>query len=229
MSGSGGFYKYRCKYFLTHDCPNWVFVNYAPCADCCAAGRDMDNLGEDPSASHHPFLYGASPEFEIGVPIFQDGILRYTFAGMASSYEPSADFASWMTLRPPLLDGSMALPSPYPPPPPQSPHHLQQRQQPPHHLQQQPLHLQMQQQPLPPYLAHPGQQHLQHTFVQEQPAIPPHLQQHQAALKLQGSSPARQGVKMQLPPHAASKAFPASTAAGVGDMLPAGTPGMSVF
>lgn len=37
MSGSGGFYKYRCKYFLTHDCPNWVFVNYAPCADCCVS------------------------------------------------------------------------------------------------------------------------------------------------------------------------------------------------
>ena len=37
MSGSGGIYKYRCKYFLTHDCPNWVFVNYAPCADCCVS------------------------------------------------------------------------------------------------------------------------------------------------------------------------------------------------
>ncbi|KAI7784288.1 hypothetical protein SLS64_007050 [Diaporthe eres] len=24
MSGSGGFYKYRCKYFYTHNCTNWA-------------------------------------------------------------------------------------------------------------------------------------------------------------------------------------------------------------
>lgn len=34
MSGAGGFYKYRCKYFYTHNCPNWVWVNNAPCASC---------------------------------------------------------------------------------------------------------------------------------------------------------------------------------------------------
>src|ERR1700712_5753689 len=34
MSGSGGYYKYRCKYWLTHNCPNWVWVNNAPCAHC---------------------------------------------------------------------------------------------------------------------------------------------------------------------------------------------------
>ncbi|KAK3933646.1 hypothetical protein QBC46DRAFT_107294 [Diplogelasinospora grovesii] len=38
---SGGFYKYRCKYyFYTHNCPNWVWVNNAPCASCLADGRD---------------------------------------------------------------------------------------------------------------------------------------------------------------------------------------------
>lgn len=31
---SGGFYKYRCKYFYTHNCQNWVWVNNAPCATC---------------------------------------------------------------------------------------------------------------------------------------------------------------------------------------------------
>ncbi|KAK3943199.1 hypothetical protein QBC46DRAFT_378508 [Diplogelasinospora grovesii] len=40
MSGSGGFYKFRCKYFYTHDCPNWVWVSHAPCASCLADGRD---------------------------------------------------------------------------------------------------------------------------------------------------------------------------------------------
>lgn len=34
MSGSGGFYKYRCKYFYTHNCANWVWVNNTPCATC---------------------------------------------------------------------------------------------------------------------------------------------------------------------------------------------------
>ncbi|KAK3364825.1 hypothetical protein B0T24DRAFT_537182 [Lasiosphaeria ovina] len=34
MSGSGGFYKYRCKYFYSQNCTNWVYVNGAPCAMC---------------------------------------------------------------------------------------------------------------------------------------------------------------------------------------------------
>ncbi|PTB66414.1 hypothetical protein BBK36DRAFT_1119395 [Trichoderma citrinoviride] len=34
MSGSGGFYKYRCKNFYSHNCPNWVWVNNSPCATC---------------------------------------------------------------------------------------------------------------------------------------------------------------------------------------------------
>lgn len=31
---SGGFYKYRCKYFYTYNCPNWVWVSNSPCAPC---------------------------------------------------------------------------------------------------------------------------------------------------------------------------------------------------
>jgi hypothetical protein len=34
MSGSGGYYRYRCKYWLTYNCLNWVWVNNAPCAHC---------------------------------------------------------------------------------------------------------------------------------------------------------------------------------------------------
>jgi hypothetical protein len=37
-SSSGGFTKYRCKNFYTHDCQNWVWVNKAACASCLAAG-----------------------------------------------------------------------------------------------------------------------------------------------------------------------------------------------
>jgi len=42
MSGSGGYYKYRCKYWLTFNCPNWVWVNNAPCASCLAKGRENE-------------------------------------------------------------------------------------------------------------------------------------------------------------------------------------------
>ncbi|PFH58923.1 hypothetical protein XA68_13050 [Ophiocordyceps unilateralis] len=38
-SFSGGFYKYQCKYFYTHNCPNWVYVNKEPCSRCMYNGR----------------------------------------------------------------------------------------------------------------------------------------------------------------------------------------------
>ncbi|EPS35065.1 hypothetical protein H072_11524 [Dactylellina haptotyla CBS 200.50] len=41
---SGGYYKYRCKYFYSHNCPNWVWVNNSTCAECAAAGRDSLSL-----------------------------------------------------------------------------------------------------------------------------------------------------------------------------------------
>lgn len=34
MSGSGGFYKYRCKYFYAKSCQNWVYVNGEACITC---------------------------------------------------------------------------------------------------------------------------------------------------------------------------------------------------
>ncbi|KAJ8133251.1 hypothetical protein O1611_g376 [Lasiodiplodia mahajangana] len=42
MSGGGGFYKFRCKYFFTHECPNWIYVNGTACAQCVSRGRDAD-------------------------------------------------------------------------------------------------------------------------------------------------------------------------------------------
>ncbi|KAH8787547.1 hypothetical protein F5882DRAFT_110873 [Hyaloscypha sp. PMI_1271] len=40
MSGSGGYYKYRCMFWLNYNCPNWVWVNNSPCAHCLADGVD---------------------------------------------------------------------------------------------------------------------------------------------------------------------------------------------
>ncbi|KAI0876516.1 hypothetical protein GGS24DRAFT_451151 [Hypoxylon argillaceum] len=39
MSGGGGFYKFRCKYFLSHECPNWVYLNGSACAECAVSKR----------------------------------------------------------------------------------------------------------------------------------------------------------------------------------------------
>ncbi|KAM7222082.1 hypothetical protein V8F06_002587 [Rhypophila decipiens] len=60
MSGSGGFYKYRCKHFLTYNCNNWVYVNGAACACCLAEGRDEKQTPggqqQQNQQSHHQAL-----------------------------------------------------------------------------------------------------------------------------------------------------------------------------
>jgi len=42
MSGTGGFYKYRCKYFYTYNCPNWVYCNGHACAMCLVNPHHLD-------------------------------------------------------------------------------------------------------------------------------------------------------------------------------------------
>jgi len=39
MSGSGGYYKYRCRYFYTHNCQNWVYVNNGTCQSCAVSSH----------------------------------------------------------------------------------------------------------------------------------------------------------------------------------------------
>jgi len=69
MSGSGGYYKYRCKYWLTYNCPHWVWVNNAPCAHCLADGRDSDV-----AVMPGPFRISR----EVYVPQLENGSLHYT-------------------------------------------------------------------------------------------------------------------------------------------------------
>ena len=35
----GGYNRYRCKFWASHGCPNGVWVNNTPCANCVAIGR----------------------------------------------------------------------------------------------------------------------------------------------------------------------------------------------
>ncbi|KAI0830914.1 hypothetical protein F5Y06DRAFT_301804 [Hypoxylon sp. FL0890] len=79
MSGSGGFYKYRCKYFYTHNCPNWVYVNNSPCANCCAEGREVDGgTSEMPSSRY---------SHDICVPRVEDGVVHYTLMEIVNTDE----------------------------------------------------------------------------------------------------------------------------------------------
>lgn len=123
MSGAGGFYKYRCKYFYTHNCPNWVWVNNAPCASCLvslaiflgaptkyfanvrvtkADGRDNEEL---------PLPSWGLPR-DIVVPRVLDGILQYTVMELVAPSEPGDDW----TLRdkanrpPPSIPVTSAMP-----------------------------------------------------------------------------------------------------------------------
>lgn len=44
MSGSGGFYKYRCKYFYAKSCQNWVYVNGEACITCLVSPPSIPPL-----------------------------------------------------------------------------------------------------------------------------------------------------------------------------------------
>ncbi len=36
---SGGINRYRCKYFFTHHCPNWNYINHVACTMCMVSAR----------------------------------------------------------------------------------------------------------------------------------------------------------------------------------------------
>ncbi|KAI1736404.1 hypothetical protein F4680DRAFT_260277 [Xylaria scruposa] len=68
--GGGGFYKFRCKYFYTHECPNWVYVNNTACATCSAQGREIE-----PAASQAPDMGYPKQRCR---PYGEEGELKYT-------------------------------------------------------------------------------------------------------------------------------------------------------
>ncbi|KAI0401520.1 hypothetical protein F4802DRAFT_580032 [Xylaria palmicola] len=85
MSGSGGFYKYRCKYFYTHECPNWVYVNGTACTACSAQGRDLE-----PAPSQPPRM-GCTRQ--ICVPRVEGGVLYYTLMEVEVAPPPNNNTA----------------------------------------------------------------------------------------------------------------------------------------
>ncbi|KAL1842592.1 hypothetical protein VTJ49DRAFT_4772 [Mycothermus thermophilus] len=121
MSSSGGFYKYRCKNFYTHNCPNWVYCNGHACSMCLAEGRDAAE-SEAPvhAPSHHPRGPNASsPYTEICVPQAIHGTIRYTIMEIVPADESSPG-AYWIlrqkALEPRLLPYSTVTTSATPRP-----------------------------------------------------------------------------------------------------------------
>ncbi|KAH8684619.1 hypothetical protein BGZ60DRAFT_442622 [Tricladium varicosporioides] len=84
MSGSGGYYKYRCKYFFTHNCPHWVWVHNAPCAHCLADGRDTD-------AAILPGSVRLSRE--IYVPQLENGAFQYIIMQIIATSDADSGWA----------------------------------------------------------------------------------------------------------------------------------------
>ncbi|KAI1431984.1 hypothetical protein GGR50DRAFT_676934 [Xylaria sp. CBS 124048] len=83
MSGSGGFYRYRCKYFLTHNCPNWVYVNHTACATCSSKGRETE-----PAATQAPLM---RYPYEICVPRVEAGVMYYTLVEIDETVATGGD------------------------------------------------------------------------------------------------------------------------------------------
>ncbi|KAL2139557.1 hypothetical protein VTI28DRAFT_5038 [Corynascus sepedonium] len=112
MSGSGGFYKYRCKYFYTYNCPNWVYCNGHACAMCLAEGRDSAEAeagalsrphasatwqqAQQQQQQQHQRRQNATASTEICVPQAVHGTLRYTVMEIIPSDEPGNSGAYWV-------------------------------------------------------------------------------------------------------------------------------------
>ncbi|KAI1337352.1 hypothetical protein F5Y15DRAFT_159492 [Xylariaceae sp. FL0016] len=81
MSGSGGYYKYRCKYFYTNQCQNWVYVNHSACANCASEGRENPGPAEAPIAiPQQPQNFSYTQD--VCVPRTEDGVMYYDLMEM---------------------------------------------------------------------------------------------------------------------------------------------------
>jgi hypothetical protein len=129
MSGSGGFYKYRCKYFYSKQCPEWVYVNGDPCSECLVScwlpclgtssdptNTQLQRKGLDATEDFVPMWPGVR---DICVPVLQDGFLQYAIMELvlpdASGYWTlRAKVAQPPPVAPPSFGGTAELPRPRP-------------------------------------------------------------------------------------------------------------------
>ncbi|KAH8677597.1 hypothetical protein BX600DRAFT_132121 [Xylariales sp. PMI_506] len=119
-SGGGGYFRYRCKYFYTHNCPNWVYVNNSPCSSCCAEGRDADGehhgdlldlptIGLFPRVEDIPLYYATTIEIATHESRGQrHPVLAFTFDHSYPSF-PVPEFRGSVRVKSPIArDSSLA-------------------------------------------------------------------------------------------------------------------------
>ncbi|KFH40308.1 hypothetical protein ACRE_090300 [Hapsidospora chrysogenum ATCC 11550] len=120
MSGTGGFYKYRCKYFYSHNCPNWVWVNNSACATCLAEGREDAQLQQYRRRQQHQQAQLGHPDCattsrDLLAPRVQDGVLQYRMMELAAPTEAggtsSSSSSRFWTLRDKEPSTSCSFPS----------------------------------------------------------------------------------------------------------------------
>ncbi|KAK6824704.1 hypothetical protein PG995_015690 [Apiospora arundinis] len=85
--GGGGVYRYRCRCFYSHNCPNWTYVNNTCCTQCVAAGHDTQ------AATQEASWY---PSKEISIPRVENGVLDYTLMEIVAGGQTGNEW----TLRP---------------------------------------------------------------------------------------------------------------------------------
>jgi len=68
---------------MAYDCPNWVWMNNTPCANCVANGRD---------AAENVLVGWAEATWEAKIPLVQSGEVRYLTSKELAAIE--TNFAS---------------------------------------------------------------------------------------------------------------------------------------
>ncbi|PNY26117.1 Uncharacterized protein TCAP_03953 [Tolypocladium capitatum] len=100
--GGNGFYKYRCKYFMSHNCLNWVWVANSPCASCLADGRENEQAKMPAWAVSR----------DIVAPRVRDGVLQYVVMELVPPTEPGEHWTlrDKISAAPPAVPVTSTLP-----------------------------------------------------------------------------------------------------------------------
>ncbi|KND94578.1 hypothetical protein TOPH_01232 [Tolypocladium ophioglossoides CBS 100239] len=100
--GGNGFYKYRCKFFISHNCPNWVWVANSPCASCLALGRENEQAK----------MPAWTASRDIVAPRVRDGVLQYVVMELVPPTEPGEHWTlrDKISAPPPAVPVTSAMP-----------------------------------------------------------------------------------------------------------------------
>ncbi|KAK8129786.1 hypothetical protein PG999_002166 [Apiospora kogelbergensis] len=81
--GGGGYYKYHCRCFYVHNCPQMVYVNNSMCANCVLEHDAAESIPQEA-----PWNLSR----EISVPRVEHGVLGYTLMEVAITGDANQKF-----------------------------------------------------------------------------------------------------------------------------------------